>query len=136
MEERISFQLETTDMGLVLTDGSIRICADFTKMLKRLRPDRLGRELLVRAAKGKRPYDPQHRTAVDATAGLGEDSLLLAAAGWEVTLFEKDSVIAALLRDGLNVQGGIPFCRISFPGCILWRATVLRPCRPLRLHRI
>ena len=105
MGENISYQLQQTDGGLALTDGRIQVCADFTKMLGRLRPDRLGRELLVRAAKGKRPYDPQHRTAVDATAGLGEDSLLLAAAGWEVTLFEKDPVIAALLRDGLERAG-------------------------------
>jgi 16S rRNA (guanine1516-N2)-methyltransferase len=38
---------------------------------------------------------------VDAAAGLGEDSLLLAAAGFEVTLFERDSLIAALLRDAV-----------------------------------
>ena len=105
MEERTSFQLQQTDRGLELTDGRIGICADFTKMLGRLRPDRLGRELLVRAAKGKKAYDPEHRTAVDATAGLGEDSLLLAAAGWEVTLFERDPVIAALLKDALERAG-------------------------------
>ena len=40
--------------------------------------------------------------AVDATAGLGEDALLLAAAGFEVFLFESDPVIAALLADSLR----------------------------------
>ena len=39
--------------------------------------------------------------AVDATAGMGEDSLLLAAAGFSVTLFERDPVICALLGDAL-----------------------------------
>ena len=39
---------------------------------------------------------------MDATAGLGEDSLLLAAAGFEVLLFERNPVIAALLRDALQ----------------------------------
>ena len=38
----------------------------------------------------------------DATAGLGEDSLLLAAAGFSVTMCEGDPVIAALLADGLR----------------------------------
>ena len=41
-------------------------------------------------------------TAVDATAGLGEDALLLAASGFAVTLFERDQSIAALLRDSLQ----------------------------------
>jgi len=41
-------------------------------------------------------------TAVDATAGLGQDSLLLAAAGFTVTMFESDPVIAALLQDALD----------------------------------
>ncbi len=40
--------------------------------------------------------------AVDATAGFGEDSLLLAAAGYNVELYEYDPVIAALLRDALR----------------------------------
>ena len=45
---------------------------------------------------------PQPLRAVDATAGLGEDALLLAAAGFEVTLVERDPVIAALLADALE----------------------------------
>lgn len=73
--------------------------ADFARLLPRLRPDRLGRELLVRAARVRGVEAP---TAVDATAGLGEDSLLLAAAGFTVTMFERDPVIAALLRDALE----------------------------------
>ena len=39
---------------------------------------------------------------VDATAGLGEDALLLAAAGHTVQLFEQNPVIAAMLRDALD----------------------------------
>ena len=73
--------------------------ADFARLLPRLRPDRLGRELLVRAARVRGVEAP---TAIDATAGLGEDSLLLAAAGFTVTMFERDPVIAALLRDALE----------------------------------
>ena len=38
----------------------------------------------------------------DATAGLGEDSFLLASAGCSVTLYEYNPVIAALLADALE----------------------------------
>ena len=51
--------------------------------------------------KGMNAADGQLR-AVDATAGFGEDSLLLAAAGYNVELYEYDPVIAALLRDALR----------------------------------
>lgn len=40
--------------------------------------------------------------AIDATAGFGEDSLLLAATGFTVDLYEQDCVIAALLKDALD----------------------------------
>jgi len=78
---------------------------DFAQMLPRLRQDRLAHELLVRAARVRGVEAP---TALDATAGLGEDSLLLAAAGFSVTLVEHDPVIAALLRDGLERASNEP----------------------------
>lgn len=92
--------LEESPQGLALVDGDQVLRADFTRMLARLRPQNLSRELLVRAAR-VRGEDGRLR-AVDATAGLGEDSLLLAAAGFEVTLFERDPLVAALTRDGLR----------------------------------
>jgi 16S rRNA (guanine1516-N2)-methyltransferase len=89
--------------GLALVGDGLTVRADLARMLPRLAPGKLGQELLVRAAKIKgasRQDGPL--TAVDATAGLGDDALLLAAAGFEVELFERDPVIAALLRDGLR----------------------------------
>ena len=91
--------------GLALVGSGMVLRGDLTRMLPRLRPDRLGRELLVRAARMRGVEAP---TAVDATAGLGEDSLLLAAAGFRVTMFEKDPVIAALLRDSLERAAAVP----------------------------
>lgn len=91
--------------GLALVGDGMVLRADFSALLPRLRPDRLGRELLVRAARVRGVEAP---TAVDATAGLGEDSLLLAAAGFTVTMFEKDPVIAALLRDALERASADP----------------------------
>ena len=87
-------------------------------MAARLQPNNLHRELLVRAARirgarttpgaagatptaAPRAANARPLTAVDATAGLGEDALLLAAAGFEVTLFERDATIAELLRAAL-----------------------------------
>ena len=92
-------ELRHGDDGLELVGDGMVLRADFARMLPRLRPDRLARELLVRAARVRGVASP---TAVDATAGLGEDSLLLAAAGFTVTMFERDLAIAALLRDALE----------------------------------
>lgn len=89
--------------GLSLASGDLSMRGDFSRMLPRLKPGRLHQELLVRAAKlKKRDGAGNAPVAVDATAGLGEDSLLLAAAGFEVLLVEYNAVIAALLRDALR----------------------------------
>lgn len=95
-------ELRRDDRGLALVGDGMELLPDFAEMLPRLRADRLGRELLVRAARVK---GVAHPSCVDATAGLGEDSLLLAAAGFEVTLCESDPVIAALLRDAVVRAG-------------------------------
>lgn len=90
--------VDDPELGLSLVWRDQVVRADFSSMLPRLRQGPLHKELLVRAAKLK---GVPHPVAVDATAGLGEDSLLLAAAGFEVTLFERDELIAALLRDAV-----------------------------------
>lgn len=92
--------------GLTLVGDGISMRGDFTKMIPRLRPNKLNGEMLVRAAKLKGLGE--HPLAVDATAGMGEDSLLLAAAGYRVILFEYNSVIAALLEDTLKRSAKIP----------------------------
>ena len=84
---------------LTLMADGMELAEDFREMLPRLRPDRLGHELLVKAV---RVRGAEGIRVFDATAGLGEDSLLLAAAGFSVTMCEGDPVIAALLADGLR----------------------------------
>lgn len=101
----MSAELVQTDKGLALVGEGMVLCPDFAEELARLRPDRLARELLVRAARVRSVEAP---TCVDATAGLGEDALLLAAAGFKVTLCERDHAIAALLADALDRAGRIP----------------------------
>ena len=77
----------------------MRLSGDFSRLLPRVRPQNLHRELLVRAARVRGVASP---AAVDATAGLGEDSFLLAAAGFRVTMYERDEVVATLLADALR----------------------------------
>lgn len=96
----IGLALQNTPEGLILTDGELSIMADFRDMLPRLKQSNLQREMLVKAARIKGQEMPQ--TLVDATAGFGEDSLILAAAGFQVRLYEFDEIIAALLQDCLD----------------------------------
>ncbi len=93
-------QLRVDERGLSMARGGMRLQCDLTKLLPRLRYNNLTHELVVRAAKNK---DMQNSPfAIDATAGFGEDALLLAAAGFTVEMYEKDRIIAALLEDGLR----------------------------------
>lgn len=91
--------------GLTLVKGDLQLRGDFTHMQGRLRQQNLERELLIKAAKVK---GIEHPVAVDATAGLGEDALLLAAAGWTVHLYERDATIAALLNDAHKRATQVP----------------------------
>lgn len=57
---------------------------------------------------------PNNSLIVDATAGLGRDSALLAAAGFEVLMLEANPVLQQLLSDGLlRLQGQLPLRLIT-----------------------
>ncbi len=84
--------------GVSLSGFGLSYQGDFEGMLHRVTNGRLAHEMLVRAAKS----DKENLTAIDATAGMGEDAFLLAAYGYEVTLFEQNPVVAALLKDALR----------------------------------
>lgn len=86
------------------TEGQV-LKGDFTRMLPRVKAGNLSKELLVRAARIK---GASELTAVDATAGLGEDSLLLAAAGFQVTLYERNPVVYELLHDAMRRAASVP----------------------------
>lgn len=93
-------QLDGDGLGLVENGHMLR--GDFTKLRQRLTPNNLNGELLVKAAKLKGVQSEGALTAVDATAGLGEDAFLLAGAGFHVDMYERNPVIAALLADALR----------------------------------
>ena len=84
--------------------GELRV--DFDRPAASRRQQSPHRELVVQAARlrraGERPL------VVDATAGLGRDGFLLAAAGFRVVLCERNPVVAALLRDGLARAALLP----------------------------
>lgn len=117
--------LHRTEQGLVLEKEKMSLRCDFLEMLPRVKPGKLQAELLVKASKIKRKEPlsssaiqtknkdaqsgkidnkllPATPIAIDATAGLGQDSFLLAAAGFTVYMFEQDPIIAALLEDALD----------------------------------
>lgn len=99
--------LRFTKEGLFFENGKMVLHGDFSAMSHRLENGRLLHEPLLKAVKLK--DKDESLSIVDATAGLGEDSILLAAAGHNVTLIERDPIICALLKDavrrGARVQG-------------------------------
>lgn len=84
--------------GVSLTGYGLTFQGDFEQMIHRVSDGRLAHEMLVRAAKST----GDNLRAVDATAGMGEDSFLLAAYGYEVTMYEQNPVVAALLKDAIK----------------------------------
>lgn len=98
--------LKYDETGAYLTDGTLTMRGDLSSMIPRLKPQNLNGELIVKAAKLKSHAGTP--VLLDATAGMGEDSLLLAAAGFCVKLYEYDPVIAALLRDSLRLAADVP----------------------------
>lgn len=92
--------LQFDEDGLSLVSKNMKLHGDFTNTIRRIKQSNLEKELLIHAAKikGKK----QDLIAIDATAGMGEDSLLLAAYGFKVNLYEKNPIIAELLKDALE----------------------------------
>ncbi len=76
------------------------IFVDFAnpKLLYRLKHISIKKEAIARAVGLKKMKTPP---VLDATAGLGRDSFILAALGCRVIMVERSPIIAALLADGL-----------------------------------
>ena len=85
--------------GVSLTGYKLSYQGDFTDdMLRRVTDGRLMHEMISKAVK----TDETGLKAIDATAGMGEDALLIAANGYDVTLHEQNPVIALLLKDAIR----------------------------------
>ena len=98
----VELRLGADGLALCGPEGELRV--DLSRMIPRLTQQNLASELLVKAAKVK--GDRTKMLAVDATAGFGEDALLLAAAGFHVRMYERNPYIAELLADALRRAAG------------------------------
>ncbi len=98
--------LQFDEDGLSLVSGNMKLHQDFTKIIRRIKQSNLEKELLIHASKikGKK----QDLVALDATAGMGEDSMLLSAYGFKVNLYEKNPIIVELLKDAIERAKQIP----------------------------
>lgn len=101
MMANLNLKLVNTEDGLGITDGKQILIGDFKKLIRRIPRDKIGSEPLIKAARIK-GYKPQQLTILDCTAGLGEDSFLLAAAGYKVIMYEANLMIASILEDALK----------------------------------
>lgn len=100
-----------TDRISIYPTGSKRIqpfYIDFLAGKMRYRSQQAGlrNELIARAIGCKPTEQP---TIIDATAGLGRDSFILASLGFNVTLLERSPVLHALLEDALRRSSHEPF---------------------------
>lgn len=93
-----ALHLDFSENGIALIRGKNILQGDFTRLLPRIQ--KIQHELILRAVKIKSLSAP-HKI-IDATAGLGEDAFLMAAAGHSLQLLEHNPVIALLLRDALK----------------------------------
>jgi 16S rRNA (guanine1516-N2)-methyltransferase len=94
------------------------------KMRYRSQQAGLRSELIARAIGCKPTEQP---TIIDATAGLGRDSFILASLGFEVTLVERSPVLHALLDDALQRSRHEPFSQrmhLVLADAIDWLPTV------------
>ena len=100
MHKENDLKLERIDGRLSLVKQDTFFYGDFTKLKKRLTHANLTHEMPVKACRIKNKQMPV--SVLDATAGMGEDALLLAAFGFDVTLYERDETIYKLLSDTIE----------------------------------
>lgn len=81
------------------------LCVDFAADGRRLRAISR-REPLIRACVARARVRPM---VLDATAGLGGDSMVLAGYGCQVVAAERDPIVHALLADGLRRARAVPW---------------------------
>ena len=99
-KEKFDILLSMDESGLALVSDNMKLYGDFSKSIKRIKQNNLQKEMLIHAVKIK--GEKEKLIAIDATAGLGEDSILLAAYGYNVELYEKNPIISELLKDAME----------------------------------
>ncbi len=92
------------EQGLWLCANGMKMQPDWKAEVARLKRASLKSEMLARACNlGEKP------NLIDATAGLGHDSLLMAHLGANVTLVERHPILFTLLEDAKNQSASDAF---------------------------
>ena len=93
-QARAHVLLNLTWEGLALEGAGLKLLPDFTAMRGRVLGGKLQHEFLAKVTRIRNPDGGLRQlNAIDATAGLGEDSFILAACGYQVLMYERDPVI-------------------------------------------
>jgi len=97
-----SYQIELYQQKLSMFNVCEKhhVFVDFTNKKLAFRSQaHLNAELVIKAVLGKKK---QALAVLDCTAGFGKDSYLLSLTGSQITAYESNPVMMALLKDGLN----------------------------------
>lgn len=97
-----AYQIELYENKLSLLHRTDKhhVFVDFnSKQLKFRSQAHLNAELVIKAILGKKK---QATSVMDCTAGFGKDSYLLSLTGCQITAYESNPLMIALLKDGLN----------------------------------
>ena len=90
--------------GLWLSAHGMKMQPDWSAEISRLKRASLKSEMIARAC-----HLSEKPQLIDATAGLGHDSLLMAHLGAEVTLIERHPILFTLLEDSKSQAESDPF---------------------------
>lgn len=100
MDNNIALSYEDGVLYLSHLDNLIQpLTIDFCTPQFRYRLKRATHEQVVKACRIKKQ---SHIRLLDATCGLGRDAMLLQHAGFHVTAYERQPILAALLTDALS----------------------------------
>ena len=92
------------DAGLSLSANGMKMQPDWKAEIPRLKRASLKSEMIARACNiSEKP------SLIDATAGLGHDTLLMAHLGANVTLIERHPILFTLLEDSKKQAESDPF---------------------------
>lgn len=122
--ESVALRLVQSETDLCLRDSvtGARLRVEFTAArLQRYRAGGAGGDPLRRA------IGPDKRHVVDATAGFGGDAVHLAALGHRVTAIERNVVVGALVRDGLQRARAQGLLEVANPRWLTGDACALLP---------
>ncbi|MFN7095001.1 MAG: class I SAM-dependent methyltransferase, partial [Burkholderiales bacterium] len=99
-QNEVYLQLDATGLAIISPQLLPLYINEFYAKLNHRRK-KLGQELLIQAVKLR----PETRAVIlDLTAGLGKDAVLLASFGYQVTMVERNPILATILHYALSQE--------------------------------